>query len=93
MIPGFASLRSQLSEEWTEKQMKRAEAIICSMTPEERRDPRLINGSRKRRIAQGSGTSVSEVNQLLNQFRQMQRLIKQVSTGRAAAGWLGRFGL
>ncbi len=92
MIPGFSSIRSQLPEELTEKQMKRTEAIICSMSPEERRDPRIINGSRKRRIALGSGTSVSEINQLLNQFRQMQRLIKQMSTARGP-GLLGRFGL
>ncbi|MGC8787022.1 MAG: signal recognition particle protein, partial [Anaerolineae bacterium] len=93
MIPGFSSLKNQLPEDLTEKQMKRAEAIIRSMTPEERRDPRIINGSRKRRIARGSGTTVSEVNQLLNQFRQMQQLMKQMSTGRGMGGLLGRFGL
>jgi signal recognition particle subunit SRP54 len=93
MIPGFSRLKGQLSEEMTEKQMKSTEAIIRSMTPEERRNPRVISGSRKRRIARGSGTSVSEVNQLLNQFRQMQRLVKQLSSGRGPAGLLGRFGL
>ncbi len=93
MIPGFSSVRNQLTEDVTEKQMKRTEAIILSMTPEERRNPRVINGSRKRRIARGSGTSVSEVNQLLNQFRQMQRLMKQMSSGRGPAGLLGRLGL
>nr|MBC7246005.1 signal recognition particle protein [Chloroflexota bacterium] len=93
MIPGFSGIKSQLPEELTEKQMKRVEAIIRSMTPEERRDPRIINGSRKRRIARGSGTTVSEVNQLLNQFRQMQQLIKQMSTGRGPAALLGRFRL
>jgi len=93
MIPGFSSIKGQLSEEMTEKQMKRTEAIIRSMTPEERRNPRIISGSRKRRIASGSGTTVAEVNQLLNQFRQMQRLIKQLSSGRGPAGLLGRFGL
>lgn len=93
MIPGFSAIKNQLPEDLTEKQMKRAEAIIRSMTPEERRDPRIINGSRKRRIARGSGTTVSEVNQLLNQFRQMQQLMKQMSTGRGLGGLLGRFGL
>ena len=93
MIPGFGSIKGQLPEDATEKQMKSTEAIIRSMTAGERRDPRLIDGSRKRRIARGSGTSVSEVNQLLRQFQQMQRLIKQASTGRGAQGLLGRFGL
>jgi signal recognition particle subunit SRP54 len=93
MIPGFGSISGQLPEDFSEKQMKSAEAIISSMTRDERRDPRLVDGSRKRRIARGSGTSVSEVNQLLNQFRQMQRLMKQASTGRGAASLLGRFGL
>jgi len=92
MIPGFSGMKQQLPEEQTEKQMRRTEAIIRSMTPEERQDPRLIDGSRKRRIAQGSGTSVSEVNQLLNQFRQMQRLVKQMSSGRGP-GLLGKLGL
>jgi signal recognition particle subunit SRP54 len=65
----------------TDKQMRTIEAIISSMTREERRDPKVINGSRKRRIARGSGTTVPEVNDLLNQFRQMQRLMKQMSAG------------
>ena len=93
MIPGFSGIKSQLPEELTEKQMKRVEAIIRSMTPEERRDPRIINGSRKRRIARGSGTTVSEVNQLLNQFRQMQQLIKQMGSERRLTSLLGRFRL
>ncbi|MBM4429170.1 MAG: signal recognition particle protein [Chloroflexi bacterium] len=92
MIPGFSGIKQHLPEEQTEKQMKRTEAIIRSMTPAERRDPRLIDGSRKRRIARGSGTSVPEVNQLLNQFRQMQRLVKQMSSGRGP-GFLGKLGL
>jgi len=92
MIPGFSGLQKQLPQDLTEKQLKRIEAIIQSMTPEERRDPRIVNGGRKRRIAQGSGTSVSDVNQLLNQFRQMQRMMKQLSSGRMP-GMLGRFGM
>ncbi len=92
MIPGFGSIKAQIPEGASEKQMKSAEAIVQSMTPEERRNPRIIDGSRKRRIAQGSGTTVSEVNQLLNQFRQMQRMIKQMSSGRGG-GMLGRLGL
>ena len=82
MIPGFASLSRQLPQEVTDQQMKKIEAIINSMTPEERRNPRIIGGSRKRRIAKGSGTTVQEVNQLLGQFRQMQKLMKQLTFGR-----------
>ena len=93
MIPGFSKIKGQLSEDATEKQLKRTEAIIRSMTPDERRDPRIIDGSRKRRIARGSGTEVSEINQLLNQFRQMQRMIKQMTTGRGPGGMLGKLGL
>ncbi len=82
MIPGFASLSRQLPQEVTDQQMKKIEAIINSMTPEERQNPRIIGGSRKRRIARGSGTTVQEVNQLLGQFRQMQKLMKQLTFGR-----------
>ena len=62
--------------------MKRIEAIIRSMTREERRNPKIIKASRKRRIAAGSGTSVQEVNALLRQFREMQKLMKQMRSGR-----------
>jgi signal recognition particle subunit SRP54 len=54
----------------------RVEAIICSMTPEERARPQLINGSRRKRIARGSGTTVQDVNQLLRQFEQMKKMMK-----------------
>ncbi|HOG48385.1 MAG TPA: signal recognition particle protein, partial [Anaerolineae bacterium] len=89
MIPGLGQATRQLPTDLTERQMKRVEAIIGSMTPAERRDPRMLNGSRKRRIALGSGTTVPEVNQLLNQFRDMQRMMKQLSAG----GPRGRGGL
>ncbi len=82
MIPGFASLSRQLPQEVTDQQMKKIEAIINSMTSEERRNPRIIGGSRKRRIARGSGTTIQEVNQLLGQFRQMQKLMKRLTFGR-----------
>ena len=78
MIPGVSRLGEQIAPEVTDQQMKRVEAIINSMTVEERRHPEILNASRKRRIARGSGTSVQEVNQLLSQFRQMQRLMKQL---------------
>lgn len=63
------------------KQMARIEAIVLSMTPKERRNPEIIKSSRKTRIANGSGTSVQEVNQLLNQFDQMKKMMKQFSNG------------
>jgi signal recognition particle subunit SRP54 len=62
-----------------EKDFVRLEAIIQSMTLKERRDPNLINGSRKKRIAAGSGTSVQEVNKLLKQFEQTKKMMKQFS--------------
>jgi signal recognition particle subunit SRP54 len=58
--------------------MKHIEAIILSMTPEERRKPEILNGSRRLRIARGSGRSVAEVNRLLKQFKEMQKMMKQV---------------
>ena len=58
------------------------EAIIYSMTPEERRQPEIIGGSRRRRIAKGSGTTPQDVNRLLNQFRQMQKLMNQMTSGK-----------
>jgi signal recognition particle subunit SRP54 len=81
MIPGMSQLTKDMAPDVTDQQMKVIEAIINSMTPEERHQPRIINASRKRRIARGSGTSVVEVNDLLSQFRQMQRMMKQLSGG------------
>ncbi len=86
MIPGLGGQKLPLDV--SEKDLKRIEAIIYSMTPQERRDPRIIKGSRKRRIAQGSGTTVQEVNQLLNQFRQVQNMMKQM--GKLGLGKRGR---
>jgi signal recognition particle subunit SRP54 len=82
MIPGFAQVSQQVAPEATDHQFKRVEAMISSMTLQERRTPRIINASRRRRIARGSGATVQEVNQLLKQFRQMQRMMKQLSKGR-----------
>jgi len=75
MIPGLQQLNKQIPSEVTEKGMVVTEAIINSMTREERRNPKIINASRKRRIARGSGTSVQDVNQLLRQFVQMQQMM------------------
>jgi signal recognition particle subunit SRP54 len=68
-------------------QFVRVEAIINSMTPGERRRPEIINGSRRKRIARGSGTTVSQINKLLKQYRDMRRLMKQINT----AGGLQEF--
>jgi len=89
MIPGMSQLTRDLAPDVTDQQMKVIEAIINSMTPEERHNPRIINASRKRRIARGSGTTVMEINDLLNQFRQIQRVMKQLSGG----GKRGRGGM
>ena len=77
MIPGMSSMTKQLSPDVTDQQLRIIEAIINSMTREERHFPRIINASRKRRISRGSGTSVQDVNELLSQFRQMQKMMKQ----------------
>ena len=63
------------------KRLKHVEAIILSMTPEERKGPTLINGTRRSRIARGSGRSISDVNRLLDQFREMQKMMKKMSQG------------
>ncbi|MBQ8300443.1 MAG: signal recognition particle protein, partial [Clostridia bacterium] len=83
MIPGVN--KAQLSEvEVDEKAMAHIEAIIQSMTAEERRKPNIIGASRKVRIAKGSGTRVQDVNQLLKQFEQMQKMMKQFTGGKQA---------
>ena len=92
MIPGFSQVSQQVSPEITDQQMKRVEAIVNSMTLEERRNPKIINASRKRRIARGSGTTVQEINQLLGQFRQMQRMMKQMTSGRGPFSMLRQLG-
>ena len=95
MIPGMSKLTAGLAPDVTDQQMKIIEAIINSMTPGERRNPRIINASRKRRIAKGSGTTVMEVNDLLSQFRQMQRMMKQLTGGgrRGRGGMRGLMGM
>ena len=83
MIPGLNQLtkRPEIAAALDERQFKRVEAIIQSMTAHERALPQVIDGSRRRRIALGSGTKVQDVNQLLNQFREMQGMMKQMSRG------------
>jgi len=80
-LPGMPGLPAQLPGQVDEKQMSRMEAIINSMTARERRKPDIIKGSRKRRIAAGSGTQVQDVNRLLKQFTQMQKMMKKMGKG------------
>ena len=83
MIPGMGKMASKLpAGELEDKQLGRVEAIIRSMTPQERHNPDLIKGSRRRRIALGSGTTPQDINQLLKQFQQTQKMVKQLSRTR-----------
>jgi signal recognition particle subunit SRP54 len=79
LMPGaVAGAAAGLDERQAERQLGRTQAIVQSMTPDERRRPEILNGSRKRRVAAGSGTTVAEVNQVLRQVREMRRLMKMV---------------
>jgi signal recognition particle subunit SRP54 len=103
MMPGMGqALRDpQVREALEGDQMKMMEAIICSMTMEERHNPDILNASRKKRVARGSGTTVQEINQLLLSFKEMQKMMKQVmgmqkagkgKRGLRGLGNLGAFG-
>ncbi len=86
MIPGMGGLTKKLKDaKVDEKQMARVEAIICSMTKDERSDPTILNASRRRRIASGSGTTVQNVNELMNQFAEMKKMLRAF-TGAEASG-------
>jgi signal recognition particle subunit SRP54 len=78
-LPGGSTLPSDVKSQLNDKSVRRLEAIINSMTPEERRFPDIIKASRKRRIAMGSGTEIQEVNRLLKQFTQIQKVMKRMS--------------
>jgi signal recognition particle subunit SRP54 len=84
MLPGAGSMLKNVQV--SDRDMGRVEAIIRSMTPTERRNPKIIDGSRKRRIATGSGTSPQEVNGLLKQFAETQKMMKMVAQGRGIPG-------
>ena len=79
LIPGMGQFAAQMDDEKNVKQMNRSRAIILSMTKEERQDPGILRASRKRRIAEGSGTTVQMVNQLVNQFEKTRQMMKQMS--------------
>ncbi len=92
MIPGFNKLAAmpEMEEALEGDQMKHIEAIVLSMTLEERRTPDVINGSRRKRIARGSGSTVQEINQLLEQFYEMRTMIRQMSTGKGKWAQMAR---
>jgi signal recognition particle subunit SRP54 len=80
MIPGLNQLAGQLDDEKASEEMKRQKAIIQSMTKEERQDPSILRASRKNRIAKGSGTTVQEVNKVVNMYEKMKTMFKQMAS-------------
>jgi signal recognition particle subunit SRP54 len=87
MIPGLGKMAKQIDPAAQEKEFKRIEAIILSMTPKERRNHEMLNSSRRKRIAQGSGTSVEDINKLVKQFSEMRKMMKELM--KMGAGGLG----
>jgi len=93
MVPGLSKMASSLSDDESERRLKKVEAMILSMTPEERRNPAIIDGRRRGRIARGSGTTPKDVNQLLNQFREMRKLTKSLTRGKMPRNMRGMLNL
>jgi len=93
LIPGLNKQLKGMKPEFDEKEIAKVEAIIRSMTPQERNDPSILNGSRKKRIARGSGTRVQDVNRLLKQFEESRRMMKQLTDMSTKKGTPGRFKL
>jgi len=89
LLPGGAEALKNADLGKSEKDFKRMEAMICGMTPKERRNPQILNASRRRRIAAGSGVSVAELNTLLNRFGQMQTMMKQMGKFKKMMGRMG----
>jgi signal recognition particle subunit SRP54 len=85
MLPGMGEIREQL-ENFDDREMDRIEAIIKSMTPQERKQPRILNGSRRLRVAKGSGVQVSDVNQLIDRFGEAQKMMRQMRRGGGMPG-------
>jgi signal recognition particle subunit SRP54 len=85
MIPGLSQIKNRLNlEEMDERYFARVEAMITSMTKEERQNPDIIDGSRRRRIAKGSGTTPADINRLLKQYHEAKKVIQMISTGRGS---------
>ncbi|MGZ8763257.1 MAG: signal recognition particle protein, partial [Acidimicrobiia bacterium] len=80
LMPGIP--KELKNAELDDGELNRVEAIICSMTPAERNDPSLINGARRLRIAQGSGTTTQEVNAMLKQFKMVQQMMRSMASGK-----------
>jgi signal recognition particle subunit SRP54 len=80
-MPGMGGMSAKIKDQANDKQFTQMEAIINSMTPHERQRPDVIKGSRKRRIANGSGSQIQDVNRLLKQFMQMQKMMKKMGGG------------
>ena len=92
-LPGMGQIPDHVKNQVNDKEVSRLIAIVNSMTPHERRFPAVIKGSRKRRIAAGSGTQVQDVNKLLKQFAQMQKVMKKMKGGGMAKMLRGMKGL
>ena len=92
MLPGMSAQMGDISAMIDEKQMKRTESIILSMTPEERANPDLLNVSRKNRIAKGAGVDISEVNRLVKQFTEARKMMKKMPGMMNGKGRGGLFG-
>jgi len=98
LLPGGSEMLKQTDLSKQEKEFRRMEGMICSMTPEERRKPQVLNASRRKRIAKGSGVSVTELNTMLNRFYEMQQMMRKMGKmqkmmarmGGGAAGLFGR---
>lgn len=91
MLPGMGIKGGDLESMIDEKQMAHMEAVVLSMTPQERRNPKLLNPRRKHRIAQGAGVDISVVNRFIKQFEQSQKLMKQMGGGKKRGGMFGGF--
>jgi signal recognition particle subunit SRP54 len=92
MIPGLGGMAKEAQASVDRGDLKRVEAIIRSMTAQERQEPNILNGARRRRIARGSGTRLQDVNQLMKQFGDVQKMMKQLSGGRLGRRMPGTFG-
>jgi len=92
MLPGFGGMAKEAQAAVERGDLRRVEAIIRSMTPRERRDPSVLNASRRRRIAIGSATTLPDVNRLVKQFGEMQKMMKQLSAGNRRSAGPGLFG-
>jgi len=97
MLPGGADALKQVDIGKQEKEFKHMEAMISGMTPKERKSPQILNASRRRRIAAGSGTTVTQLNTMLNKFGQMQQMMKKMGKfqkmmARMGGGMPGMFG-